>query len=137
MVIGINPPAALGVASFVVCANSAPLESVSGVFSGSNSPYYNLPANSTQALCIELVSLCFHASLPAVEDLASQPSFPFIGDGTSGHKMGRKLELAALQRPALASRPSKRKDLSKLPSPQQGRAVTGRERSGQSDAVAR
>ncbi|KAM6367797.1 androgen-induced gene 1 protein isoform 3-T3 [Alca torda] len=52
------------------------------------------------------------------------------------HKMGRKLELAALQRPALVSRPSKRKDLSKLPSPQQGQAVTGHERAGQGDAVA-
>lgn len=61
---------------------------------------------------------------------------PQEAEPCGGHKMGGKLELAALQRPALASRPSKHKDLSKLPPPQQGQAVTGHEGSEQGDAVA-
>lgn len=73
VVLGINPPAGLG-AAFLQCvliqlhSEVALLESFSRVFSGSNSPYDNLPANSTQPSYFGLVSLCSNASLPAVED---------------------------------------------------------------------
>lgn len=130
MVLGMNPPASLCVASLhhvliQLHSEAAPLESVSQVLPGSNSPYHHLPANSARAPYVRLDLLCFHASLPAAEDLAS------------GHKMGRQLQLAALQRPGLASRPSRHKDLSKLPSPLQGQTVTRQEGSEQGNAAAR
>lgn len=49
--------------------------------------------------------------------------------------MGRKLQLPALQRPPLASRPSKLKDLSKLPSPLRGQTMMGHKGSEQGNAA--
>lgn len=54
------------------------------MFPGSNSPYDNLSANSSRALHVDLVSLCFDALLAAAEDLASQISSSLVGGGTLG-----------------------------------------------------
>lgn len=89
MILGVNPPAALGVALFAVCTNSASLRdcsfgvSVQSVFLDQIHRMITFLQIPPRLRALSWF-LCFHATLPAVEDLASQISSPLVGDGTSG-----------------------------------------------------